>query len=83
MFKAIRVAAIVLLDIIFINTAFLMALLLHTEGDYAYTIAYAQGYLEIGTVITIIKIFVYYAFSLYNSIWEYASVEELITQLSH
>jgi FlaA1/EpsC-like NDP-sugar epimerase len=77
-YKAIRVAAIVVLDVIFINAAFLMALLLHTEGDYAYTIAYAQGYLEIGIGITLIKIFVYYAFSLYNSIWEYASVEELI-----
>jgi len=76
MTKAIRVAFIILIDIIFINLAFLVAILLYREGQLG--ISYVWEYLQANMISTLIKIIIYYGFSLYSSIWEYASIEELI-----
>ncbi len=63
-------------DIIAVNGAFLLALFLHTEGSIPMTTM--VSYLAAALILTIGKLFIYKYFGLYNSLWAYASVEELI-----
>ncbi|PKM55423.1 MAG: nucleoside-diphosphate sugar epimerase [Firmicutes bacterium HGW-Firmicutes-5] len=65
-----------LADIITINLIFVFVIYLHYEGNMP------QGALEVYArsfvLITVVKIFIYKYFGLYDSIWEYASIEELM-----
>ena len=67
---------LIVLDIIAINAAFLLAVFLHFEGVIPLDIM--EIYLKGTIIVTLIKIFLYHYMGLYNVIWQYASVEELI-----
>ena len=74
--KVYRKAAVAFWDIVFVNLALILAIFIHMEGkintgvfsNYAYLLVAVSG----------IKILVFKAFQLYASLWEYASIEELI-----
>jgi FlaA1/EpsC-like NDP-sugar epimerase len=74
--QRIRIIGIMLLDVFLISASFFLALLLRFDG------VIAPGYLDIYIhnifTITVIKIFTYYIFRLYNSLWRYASISEMI-----
>ena len=74
--KTSRVPVILFFDIIFINLAFFGAFLLYT--DFRGCDLYIGHFFNLSIPMTILKILIFYLFSLYRSIWEYASVEELV-----
>lgn len=63
-------------DIMIINLAVILALAL--RYDFSIPEAQIVEYMKVAMILTIGKIFIYHVFSLYDSIWEYASIEELI-----
>lgn len=63
-------------DIVAVNTAFLLTLFLHFEGNIPAEII--NIYINSAFVFTVGKLLIYKYFDLYNSIWSYASVEELL-----
>lgn len=71
-----KVVLLMGLDIIALNISYLLALLIRFEGQVP------NLFLKISfsnfIIITIIKIGIYYLLKLYSSIWEYASVSELV-----
>lgn len=71
-----RRAYLLLLDTLIVLSAFLLALFLHYEGVIPASILKELS--TYGLAVVLIKLFFYYQFSLYDSLWEYASVEELI-----
>lgn len=74
--KHLKVGSLVLADILLSNAAFLLALYVHHEGAIQQELLLAYKYVWI--VVTLIRLVVYNAFKLYDSLWEYASIEELI-----
>ncbi len=73
--KRIRKLSLIILDLILINLAFFIAFYLRFEGDIPHQ--YLQSYLQNIIVINIIKIIIFNYFKLYESLWEYVSIEEL------
>lgn len=67
-------------DILCVNLAYIAAFLLRFEFDVQTYIfnRYLEVYLDNLLWITLIKLLVFFAFGLYNSIWKYAGTEELI-----
>lgn len=74
--KKSRQILLIIADIIAVNLAFLLALFLHYEGDVPIEIM--VNYSQWALILTIGKLLIYKYFDLYNSLWAYASVEELI-----
>lgn len=72
----IRRAYLTLTDVIGINVTLLLALYLHFEGHIPHGLV--GEFVKLSVVLTIGKILVYRYFQLYSSLWEYASIEELI-----
>lgn len=74
--KSTKVASFVIIDVFFINLAFLLSAYIHLEGNISgeMLVKYAQ----LMILLMPFKLMIYKIFSLYNSIWEYASIEELI-----
>ncbi|PKM96283.1 MAG: nucleoside-diphosphate sugar epimerase [Firmicutes bacterium HGW-Firmicutes-1] len=70
---------LVLIDIFIINFAFLFSMYMHFEGQIPSNLM--REYEHIIIIILLLKIFFYYQFSLYDSLWEYASIEELMKVL--
>lgn len=68
------------IDIILINMAGLTALLL--RFDFTIPQEYLQAYSESWATTTLIMIIIFYTFSLYQSIWKYAGLDELICVVS-
>lgn len=74
--KTKRVVFLMLLDSLLVNLSFIIALYIRFDGlrigNYLYTYSkYILG-------ITVFKILVFYSFKLYKSLWEYASIDELM-----
>lgn len=71
-----KVLFLVLLDIIAINYSYILALFFRFETNIP------EKFLDISIrhilIITAIKIAIFYIFKLYSSIWEYASIDELM-----
>lgn len=67
---------LILADILAVNAAFLLTLFLHYEGNIPQDII--SIYLSSVFVLTAGKLLIYKYFDLYNSLWSYASVEELL-----
>ena len=67
---------LLLMDIVLVNTAFLLSLLLRFEADIdpKYIELYKQNYI----VLTLVMIVVFFMFNLYKSLWRYASVREML-----
>ncbi len=71
-----RKLILLLIDIILINMAGLTALLL--RFDFSIPNEYIQIYLRNGIFTTATMIIIFYIFNVYQSVWLYASLEELI-----
>lgn len=71
-----RAILLMLFDTVGISLSYLLALYLRFDGRvdpiYVYNLANHMA------IITIIKLSVYYFFKLYKSLWEYASIDEMI-----
>jgi FlaA1/EpsC-like NDP-sugar epimerase len=67
---------LIVADILAVNFAFLLTLLLHYEGEIPAEVI--EIFLSSAILLTIGKILIYRYFDLYNSLWSYASVEELL-----
>jgi len=74
--KKSRQILLIIEDTVAVNLAFILALFLHYEGNVPTEVI--VFYLEYALIITIGKLLIYKYFDLYNSLWAYASVEELM-----
>ncbi|MBC3889965.1 NAD-dependent epimerase/dehydratase family protein [Acetobacterium paludosum] len=74
--KKIKQLFLVFADILAVNCAFIFTLLLHYEGNIPAAII--SIYLSSILVLTVGKLLIYRQFKLYDSLWAYASVEELM-----
>lgn len=74
--KTSRQLFLVLSDVIFVNIAFIAALLLQFEGHIPAEVL--NIYLNSSILLTVGKILIYRYFELYSSLWSYASVDEFI-----
>lgn len=68
---------LMMLDIVFVNVSYYLALYLRFDGNIEPQ--YIQVYMSNAVLITTLKIAVFCYFKLYKSIWKYASIEELIS----
>lgn len=71
-----RKGILIITDIILVNIAIYMALLLRFDGKIV--LEYKDMYYSTFVVLTLIKIVVYGVLGLYSSLWRYASIDELI-----
>ena len=74
--KGKKIVFFVLMDIICIITSFFIALLLRFDGSIPYP--YIEYFYTNIINILIVKILVFYFLNMYNVIWEYASIDELM-----
>ena len=68
---------LILIDMILINISGLTALLL--RFDFTIPKQYIETYLQNGVLTTVVMIIIFCIFNLYQSVWRYASMEELIS----
>ncbi|MBU5436775.1 polysaccharide biosynthesis protein [Tissierella sp. MSJ-40] len=71
-----RIVFLMFLDVIAINLAYILALYIRFEG--VLDLSYMKIYLNHIIAITSMKLVVFYLFKLYKSLWEYASIDEMI-----
>ncbi len=71
-----RKGILIISDILLVNLAIFMALLLRFDGNIMPQ--YEEIYLNTFAILTLIKILIYGVTGLYNSLWRYASIDELI-----
>ena len=78
--KPLRIAFLIVLDILLINAASVLTLLM--EESFSWTNMLNHGHLDnlvnYSIVSTIVTILIFIPFKLYNSLWEFASVDELM-----
>lgn len=74
--KVVRKILLVIVDVIAINAIALLVFLIHFEGNIPSHVMVV--YLQCVVILTIGKLLIYKVMGLYNSLWEYASIEELI-----
>ncbi|PKM50999.1 MAG: nucleoside-diphosphate sugar epimerase [Firmicutes bacterium HGW-Firmicutes-7] len=70
---------LILIDILTIYITFLLSMYIHFESHIPSQII--MEFQRISIITVLIKMFFYYQFSLYDSLWEYASIEELVKVL--
>ncbi|GKX31769.1 nucleoside-diphosphate sugar epimerase [Vallitalea longa] len=75
MYKRMRILFLISMDIILIQLAYFISIYLRFDG---FIEQYVNIYLSNIFVISAIKICVLYMFKLYQSLWKYASIEELL-----
>jgi FlaA1/EpsC-like NDP-sugar epimerase len=80
MFALRRKIGLVIIDIIFLNAAVLLSFLVEYEGSIPSEIK--NNLFIICTLFTVTGIPIYYVYQLYNSLWKYASINELIMIVS-
>lgn len=73
--KRIRIMLLLIVDILIVNAVYYMALYLRFDGNI--DMQYLQVYESSFLYLTVIKIAVFWYFKLYESIWKYASIEEM------
>ncbi len=76
----IRRIFLIVMDILLINLSFIVAFFIHFEGAFPWS--YIEGFYLLVGIITLAKISINAYFQLYNSMWSYASIEELIKVVS-
>lgn len=77
--KNFRFFFLLIIDAILINLAIYITLLLRFDANVP--VQYLLNYLELIPLVTVVTIFFLVAMKLYNRIWEYASIGELLTIL--
>lgn len=79
--KRIRQLGLLIVDVFAIHLSFILAFYLRFD-QRAFTssesVGYFTVYLKVAITVTLIKVVVLYLMKMYNSLWRYASVEELI-----
>jgi len=80
MVKMTRMFFLLFLDIIFINISYIAAFLIRFEFNVNTPVfeAFFSVYMNHLLAITVIKIVVLFLFGMYNSLWKYAGIEELL-----
>ncbi len=77
-----RIKSILLMfsDVIVINLAFIIAFAIRFDGNITGKMAsqYIPTYMHSAITLTAIKIVILYSFKMYDSLWRYASIEELV-----
>jgi FlaA1/EpsC-like NDP-sugar epimerase len=77
--NVLKVILLMAVDAVLINVAYILAYnLTYLRFDVGIDYALFKPYLDNIVIITVIKIFIYYLFRLYNTIWKYAGSKELI-----
>lgn len=78
--KPVRIAFLIVLDALLVNIASILSLLM--LADFNWTRMMYQSYMGIlvnySVISTIVTILIFVPFKLYNSLWQYASVDELM-----
>lgn len=76
MYKRIRIVYLIVMDVILVQLAYFLSCYIRFEGviDKQYINIYVANIIT----ITAIKICVFYIFKLYQSLWKYASIEEVL-----
>ena len=77
--KPLRVAFLVSLDILLINVASILALLIleNFNWDRMMDRAYMGHIMVYSVVSSVLTILIFFPFKLYNSLWEFAGIDEL------
>ncbi len=77
--NALKIIILMVVDAVLINVAYILAYnLTYLRFDIGIDYALFKPYLDNIVIITVIKIFIYYLFRLYNTIWKYAGSKELL-----
>lgn len=78
--KALRVACLVLADLILINLSAFLALYIRFEFDFRqlYATTFLRDMLIYAGINSACTILIFHILKLYNSLWEFASVSELV-----
>lgn len=77
MTKHLRVIILILIDIVLINIALYGSLYLRFDG--AIPVSYLDSYKSLTILFTVILLGNFYLFGLYNRLWQYASIGELLS----
>ena len=79
--KALRVACLVLADLILINLSAFLALYIRFEFDFRqlYATTFLRDMLIYAGINSACTILIFHILKLYNSLWEFASVSELVS----
>jgi len=72
----IRKLILIISDMILVNASLYLALLI--RFDMAVPVQYNETFLRNALIATGIQLVIFYLFGLYRSLWEYASIEELL-----
>lgn len=80
MVSKVKIAALVLVDAVFVNVAYVLALLIRFDFSVSSPmfVSWLSVYLECWAALTIIKIVIYALMGLYKTLWKYASAEEIV-----
>ena len=78
--KALRVACLVLADLILINLSAILALYIRFEFDFRqlYATTFLRDMLIYAGINSACTILIFHILKLYNSLWEFAGVSELV-----
>lgn len=79
MFKKIRLVLLVLIDIVLVNLALFLALVIRFDGISRIPELYLNNFFELAPLFTVVRIGCFFAFGIYKRIWKYASIGELIS----
>ncbi|MEW6621789.1 MAG: nucleoside-diphosphate sugar epimerase/dehydratase [Bacillota bacterium] len=79
MFKYIRFALLLIIDIIIINIALFGALVIRFEGIASIPPHYLDSFFKLTPIFTMVRLGCFYAFGLYKRMWQYASIGELVS----
>ena len=75
-----RILILMAVDAVLVNAALLLALWLRFDGTVPRQ--YIVSYQQLALVFTVVRLACFYAFGLYNRLWQYASVGELLSIVS-
>jgi FlaA1/EpsC-like NDP-sugar epimerase len=74
--KAIRIVSLVIIDAILLNLSLCLALLVRFDTDIPQQ--YLSYMRDSALAVTVLQLVIFFVFGLYRSLWEYASIEELV-----
>lgn len=83
--KKIRSALLMCLDIMAISLSFILSFAIRFDGNFIENVQaaeYFNTFTQNILTIILIKIVIFYAFKMYDSLWRYASIEELVQTLT-
>ncbi len=79
MFKYFRTFVLIVIDIILVNAALFLAMIIRFEGISNIPSQYMASFLSLAPIFTLIRIICFFLFGLYNRVWKYASIGELVS----